>query len=946
MFFVIEKIKMEAFCKLAFIIIAILLLTAKTDAQQFGATPSSIKWQQINTDTVSVIYPAGIDSIAQRVAALTTYEARNYQGTIGDVLRKVNIVLRNNVTYSNGYVALAPYRSEFYLQPSLNPFELGAQSMVDNLSLHEFRHVQQYSNFKKGLSKTMYVLFGEGGQALANAAAVPDWFFEGDAVYNETLLSHQGRGRIPYFFNGFKSLYLNGKGYSYMKLRNGSFRNYVPDHYRLGYLLVAYGREKYGADFWKNVTSDAVRFKHLFYPLQNAVKKYTGTSYKKFVLNAFDFYHEQWKKDASQKIDWITLVESGNVVNYKYPYATKNNSLIVLKSSYKKVPAFYELANGKERKIVTKDISYDDYFSYNNNEIVYTSYHPDARYRYREYSVIRLADVNTGEEKRITNHTKYFTPDISHNGKLIAAVAIHPNLRCDIDILNKNGEVIRSLIKNSNSIYAYPKFSENDSSVLVTVRNEIGQMSLQQRYLYNDSVKTILPFANRLLGFPIVQGDTLLYNCSNDGRDEIWATIISQNKTYRVAGFSTGLYQAAFNENHQLIASAFTAEGYRLGTINPQYQNINESDTLIGLYVKKPFHIPANNTVVNAPQSEHYATDNYLNWSHPFNFHSWQPSINDPDYSFSLYGENILNTLQHQLYYTYNRNEGFSRIGYNAIYGGWYVQPVIGINQTFKRSVRLINDTSLYWNEFNASAGLQLPLNFSGGKHYRYLTLSSTYNINSIRYKGLAKELRANSNFQYVETRISYSEQAQKALQQIYPHWAQSFLVQYRHAITHLTAWQFLLRGNIYLPGFFNNHSFVISAAWQKADTLRNYSYSNNFPFSRGYTAYYAPQMWRLGANYHLPLLYPDRGFGNIIYFQRVRGNLFFDFTQLIYHPNGDKRNYNFKSLGGEIYFDTKWWNQQPITLGIRYSRLLNYKFAGQQPNQWEFILPVNIFSP
>jgi hypothetical protein len=33
--------------------------------------------------------------------------------------------------------------------------------------------------------------------------------------------------------------------------------------------------------------------------------------------------------------------------------------------------------------------------------------------------------------------------------------------------------------------------------------------------------------------------------------------------------------------------------------------------------------------------------------------------------------------------------------------------------------------------------------------------------------------------------------------------------------------------------------------------------------------------------NYHLPLLYPDWGFGNIVYFLRVRGNAFYDFTKV-----------------------------------------------------------------
>jgi hypothetical protein len=51
----------------------------------------------------------------------------------------------------------------------------------------------------------------EDGYALASNAAVPDWFFEGDAVYQETVLSEQGRGRLPQFLNAYPSLWLSGK---------------------------------------------------------------------------------------------------------------------------------------------------------------------------------------------------------------------------------------------------------------------------------------------------------------------------------------------------------------------------------------------------------------------------------------------------------------------------------------------------------------------------------------------------------------------------------------------------------------------------------------------------------------------------------------------------------------------------------------------------------------
>jgi hypothetical protein len=201
------------FRPLQFLICSCFLFFYGAKAQEFGGNPSSIKWQQINTDTARVIFPQGLEDAGKRVASVIHDLHKNHGGTIGNKLRKVNIVLQNQSTISNAYVGLGPYRSEFYLFPPQNSFELGALNWADNLSLHEYRHVQQYSNFNVGLSKAAAVLFGQQGQAFANAASVPDWFFEGDAVFNETSLTRQGRGRLPDFFNGYQSLFLEAKNY-------------------------------------------------------------------------------------------------------------------------------------------------------------------------------------------------------------------------------------------------------------------------------------------------------------------------------------------------------------------------------------------------------------------------------------------------------------------------------------------------------------------------------------------------------------------------------------------------------------------------------------------------------------------------------------------------------------------------------------------------------------
>ena len=193
------------------LLVMFLLSVLLASAQQFGGNPPSQKWKQINTDTVRIIFAPGLESQAQRVAAVVHTMTARHPASIGNQLYKINIVLQNQTTVANGYVGLGPFRSEFFLIPDPDNFGLGSIAWADMLALHEYRHVMQFNNFRKGLSKTMYRLFGDDGLALAQAAAIPDWFFEGDAVYSETLLSSQGRGRLPLFMNSFPALWQGEK---------------------------------------------------------------------------------------------------------------------------------------------------------------------------------------------------------------------------------------------------------------------------------------------------------------------------------------------------------------------------------------------------------------------------------------------------------------------------------------------------------------------------------------------------------------------------------------------------------------------------------------------------------------------------------------------------------------------------------------------------------------
>ena len=80
-------------------------------------------------------------------------------------------------------------------------------------------------------------------------------------------------------------------------------------------------------------------------------------------------------------------------------------------------------------------------------------------------------------------------------------------------------------------------------------------MSILKEGIDDGRMVPIVPYKNRIVGLPTAHGDTLLYSCSNNGKDEIWAYINSENKNYRVASAATGLYQAGILNNKIIVVN-------------------------------------------------------------------------------------------------------------------------------------------------------------------------------------------------------------------------------------------------------------------------------------------------------------------------------------------------------------------------------------------------------
>jgi hypothetical protein len=929
------RIAIKDMCMKYFLSALLLCYSLFTKAQEFGGIHPRIKWYQINTPQAKIIFPKGLDSQANHIANTIATAAASTTNTIGGKTKKWNIVLQHQTIVPNAYVRMGPRRSEFYLTPDFDNITSGSLRWDELLANHEYRHIQQFTNFNNGLAKLFSFLLGQQGQLLANGMTIPDYFFEGDAVYQETMLSGQGRGRLPAFFSGMKALQLEKKNYNWMKMRNGSLRHFVPGHYELGYQVVAYGYEKYGKDFWQKVTQDASAFKGLFYAWQKAIKKYSGKSYSDFTKEAVAYFAPTTATQQGQPVMPVTKT----VTDYHFPQADADGNIIVLKQSYKQIPTFVVIKNGTEQKLRVKDIGIDNYFSYNAGKIVYSAYTTDARWAWKNYSVIRVLDVATGKQQQLTHQSKYFNPDISKDGKYILATNMAPNTANQIELLDAvTGGIIKKTPNLNNYIFTQTKFIDADNAISVA-RDITGQSALVTVNLTTGATATLTPFTFTAIGNPSLQNDTVYFNIATAGADNIAACDLKTKKIFLLSQYANSVFYPGVI-NNRLTYAAVTTTGSRL--MQAPVSTLNWQAT--GFATIAPPVTPlasVNSKTETATTKTTYTATRYRKGLHLFNFHSARPAAADNEYSFSLLSDNILNTFSSDLTYTYNVDERSHTVGYSGTYGAWFPLLTAGVATTFNRNY-LINNVPVAFNTAKLFTGFNVPLQFVTGKSSGAIQFGGTFTAEQF-YSGPGKNIFNNSSFNYATMFVGITNVIQIANQHIFPRWGQRVVVSYRDALNQIDNKKLVVNSTFYFPGFFNTHNILINASYQKRDTLTDL-FSRTFNFSRGYEALNTRRMYRLGVNYHFPLFYPDAGIGNIAYVQRVRANTFYDYTNIRARLNNVLTNFTARSAGAEIFFDGKIWNAFPVSIGMRFTHLLDTDLIyPTRTNLFEVILPVGL---
>ncbi len=439
-----------------------------------------------------------------------------------------------------------------------------------------------------------------------------------------------------------------------------------------------------------------------------------------------------------------------------------------------------------------------------------------------------------------------------------------------------NGNVVKQFPNPDKLFYTYPKFyatNGTDRSGNSRSRNRLGQMSQALVDAGDGTQRFLLPFSFQPIGFPSVKADTIWFTASRDREDRVYA--LAGGRLFRAflphGDPITGQYEFHAGDDGRYTWNTFTAVGFHLDTargvatgpgrpsdasaIRLESMSISEwpralSTQGIDSLDQGPAHL------LDRIGTGHYPATTYPITSHLINFHSWRPYINDPDYQLSLVSDNILNNLETDIYGDYNRNEQYKQVGVDATYGGLYPFLDAGWDYTFNRNALYGNQT-VYWNEAEARAGFSIPLNWTSDLNYTSLQFGSDIVYNQRYYSGLYKDSFNSKGFAYIDPFISFVHQSQQAQAQIAPRFAEVLSLSYNDAVTTFEAHQFLASGFLYLPGLAYTHSLLLAARrFQQRDTLGNARFTNNFPFSRGYTAenFCTGCGQLLLANYQFPL--------------------------------------------------------------------------------------------
>ena len=927
---------------LTFLLSLFCFQTAKSQFYEIGQERTSTKWRSIETRDFKIIYPDYLEVSARESAVYFQQNATNVQSGLNTRPRQTPIILHPNFANSNAYAIWAPQRIEILTTPGQDTY---GDPWLHQLALHEYRHIIQLSKLEQGITKGLSYVFGQQAVAVSTGLFVPSWFLEGDAVVTETIFSETGRGRVPAFSNRFRAQLAEKGSYSYPKAYFGSYRNFVPDVYTLGYHIVSYGREKYGNELWNSAMDAVARKPYTITPFNYGIRKISGLNKKGLYKETVANLDTTWGGKQSGDAKYIkSVAKTDEYINYLNPFLINDTTLVALKTSFSKRPQIVKIKpSGEEKALLTTGYIPDNIISYHKGWLAWTEYRPHVRWQTVSYTDVVLYNTMSGEKHRKRYKRKLYAPVSTENGDGFAAIEYTPDGKAFMVTITDSGEQKTEVPEGIHPIT--PVWAEEGKSLIFIAVDASGK-GFMKFDIGRASFSRIGEPSYTEISDPAVAGEWLYFTGTSGNKNQLCRMKLNGGSTEIITASAYGAVRPHINLE-TITYSDYTANGYRIATkplkslVKQPYVSDHPHDWIRVAEMQKQ---EAPSPDISIPDSS-LASSPYRKASHLFNIHSWAPLYVDiagetARPGFSVMSQNLLSTLFVTAGYDYDLNEQTGMFRTKVTYKGFFPEISSEISTGNRAGSTDENGSAqrFTWRETNLDLSIGQSLNFSGGNYNRGIYGQTSYTSTQISHNSDTPDKFVQGSLSVLSYRLFGYMYSRQAYRDLAPRLGINAEFIFRHSpFGTLDAGDIqAIQTQVFLPGFFANHSLGLYAGYQFTHA-QNYRFQNIISTSRGYILQKTGnEIKSYKINYKFPLWYPDLHIGGLFYFKRLRANVFHDYTKIsanlpkqIYQSSGLDLITDFHMLGLSM----------PVSTGLRTIYLHN-----QEKVSFELLFSINFY--
>ena len=899
----------------------ILIFTSHTSIAQIfdnSQAHSKIKWKQINTPEFRLIFPENFEKAAPTLAYQLQNYLNTYQPDLNRKARKTPIIVQQNNIDQNGFVQLAPRKSEFYSTPSNIADN---QPWLSNLALHEVRHIAQFDNLTGKINSPLteqlaLALFGIN---------LPSWYFEGDATLQETLFSAGGRGRLSSWQMPIRANIQSDLDFNFNKYVHGSFKDIIPSYYTIGYFMNSQLHQKdpnIAGKILEEMNGKLLRP----FNFQRSLKKFYGAK----ASSIFDETMQNLKVIFGENVNSFAqnLIEFDDKypTNYLLPQVV-NETIFSIESGPQKtnrIIAIDRKTNNTKKEIITLGVQLAPYYDIQEHLVTWDELRRNARFDKETYNVINVYNRATKEKKTITYETRYYNPTIAPNLQEIALVEVdlaNQSALVTLDILT--GKKIKSIKMADGLHIQQPKYNELGTEVICIGVSELGT-NLIKIDLTNDEITKLLDWSNIHYERPEFYKDQVIFKANFNNKDDIFTW--KDGEIFQLTNSKFGIFNPKM-QNETLYYNDYTTEGYKIN-----YVKIDDLTPLKiapkpveALYKTQPRY--QNLEELTLIDSSKYIIQDYHTLAHSLNFHSLSLSGNDFESFENLkpgifwLSNDVLNTMRTKIGFEYNNETRKTKYSAELTYQKYYPKFTItyqnrGQIGSASRNNNPDSVVNFDWRENLVALDMQIPFTkYRGNNTYSYgfnfgTSYLKRYDVSIKTLQNFNKDILFPLNYQ-----VYFNKNTLRSAMDITPRWGQNFSFTYRHLPfeNDLTGISWSLRTNFYFPGFALNHGLQVRFAMQ--ENTGRFSAVQEIPLVQGFS--YIPferVKNTLLLDYRLPIAYPDWSIGQLAYIKRIRGVVSTDFLN-VHSSNGKPNSYGvglsldfniFKYNLPEFSFDTK----------------------------------------